>query len=169
MIQSIIDSVSHARLDQEGGDLVLRYGYGSIILWVLGLLVLLLVAVLLWRKWKRKDYAAGALALAVIMGVIAVPGVFTTRITIGPDYISQTTGFWFDQSVVRLPFSGTTRIVVSMRQQEGRVERNVMVWTFQEPDREATPFEPSELWTANAVLIADELRKRGANIEGLVK
>jgi hypothetical protein len=167
MIQSVIDSVSRGRLVQEGDTVVLRYSYASICLWVLGLVLLLVAAFFLWWKWKRREFAAGVLLVAAVMGAIAIPGVITSRIIIGKDYVIHPRGLWFNESIHRYAFSNGTKIVVSSRRVEGRVDRDVMVWTFHYPDQPEVSVEPAELWTANASLVADELKKRGVQVEGL--
>jgi hypothetical protein len=158
----LIRPLSQPRLTTEGADLVVRYGPGGMLPFLLLALAALALAAWLWFRKRRKLDAGLAAAFAVFILVFLVPMTAFTTIRITPTAIRQTTGFWFAPTRAQIDLSDTARVVITSRR---RGRWDVGVWTFIGRDGRTQSIEPSDLWLASAPEITAELKRRGVQFD----
>lgn len=120
----------------------------------------------------RKNPKARWLALLPLLFVVApfgcccAPMLLHDKVVVGPERITQTTGFFFAPNVKRFEYADVrlVRIVTKRVGLPGR-EHDAVIWEFVRKDGSTVDHDPSDNWELHTDEIRPLLEARGVRFE----
>jgi hypothetical protein len=113
----------------------------------------------------RRTFVPGLVTMlvALVVGVLLVPGIYMDTVTITPTEIKQTTGFWFSPTVNTVRYSDVQSISIhTVKKRKGGDARR---WIIHRTDGTTRELDPGDLWENNEDFVVKKLRQYGVTIQ----
>jgi hypothetical protein len=122
--------------------------------WIAIFLVVMPVALWLWRRRIGGKYPPGAFIVSFFIPLIVVPGIAMESVRVTRTELAVRTGFWFAPTVKTLPLEG-------LREIEDSVDR---VWSFRYASGRSTRLHLPNLLEDNRPPVVDALQSQGVPV-----
>ncbi len=154
------------RIHESDGVATIRFTTSTLATVSAGAIAAVVVAAVVVYVRGIENPKATLIIGGTVLAVLAiVPGIWMDTVTVGPDGVTQRTGFWFAPTVKGFRFDEVSELSIERRQvkrRRGPDTRNI--WVLRRRDGSTREIDPGDLWEQATPYIIGKMRERGIRV-----